>query len=113
MFVEGKDLELAGYVLEALGAASRANLNRVYYEQTLQYQISRDDESMRMLDIIFESRIPDMCEIYRWGTMYSVVTGMYKAGKDTFASAYEKAEPGTLTAMEETIEIFKSLQKSN
>lgn len=112
-FVDGNDLELAGYVLEALGAASRANLNRVYYEQTLQYQISRDDESMRMLDIIFESRIPDMCEIYRWGTMYSVVTGMYKAGKDTFASAYEKAEPGTLTAMEETIEIFKSLQKSN
>lgn len=113
VFVEDKDLELAGYVLEALGAASRANLNRVYYEQTLQYQISRDDESMRMLDIIFESRIPDMCEIYRWGTMYDTVIGMYKAGKDTFASAYEKAEPGTLAEMEETIEIFKSLQKSN
>ncbi len=113
VFVEDEELELAGYVLEALGAASRANLNRVYYEQTLQYQISRDDESMRMLDIIFESRIPDMCEIYRWGTMYDTVIGMYKAGKDTFVSAYEKAEPGTLAEMEDTIELFKSLQESN
>ncbi|MBR6777678.1 MAG: hypothetical protein IKM27_08025 [Clostridia bacterium] len=112
-FVEGEDLEVAGYVLDALGAASRANLNYVYYEQTLQYQISRDDESMRMLDIIFESRIPDMCEIYRWGTMYDTVIGMYKAGKDTFVSAYEKAEPGTIEEMEQTIEIFKSLQEND
>ena len=110
-FVKGEDLEVAGYVLDALGAASRAKLNRVYYEQTLQYQISRDDESMRMLDIIFESRIPDMCEIYRWGDMYDTVIGMYKAGKDTFVSAYEKAEPGTIADMELTIEIFKSLQE--
>ena len=112
-FVDGEDLELAGYVLDALGAASRANLNNVYYEQTLQYQISRDDESMRMLDIIFESRIPDTCEIYRWGKMYDTVIGMYKASKDSFVSAYEAAEAETLAEIEQTVEIFKELQKSN
>lgn len=112
-FVDGEDLELAGYVLDALGAASRANLNEVYYEQTLQYQISRDDESMRMLDIIFESRIPDTCEIYRWGNMYDTVIGMYEASKDSFVSAYEAAEAETLAEIEETVEIFKALQKSN
>ncbi len=112
IFVQDEDLDLAGYLLDALGAVSREKLNPVYYEQTLQYQISRDDDSMRMLDIIFENRIPDICEIYRWGDMYNTVIGMYKAGKDTFASAYESEEQNTKKAIEETIKIFKELQKS-
>ena len=91
---------------------------RFYVKLCLQFEVLQqtpeqkaNDLPLYMLDIIFESRIPDMCEIYRWGDMYDTVIGMYKAGKDTFVSAYEKAEPGTIADMELTIEIFKSLQE--
>jgi len=45
--------------------------------------------------------------------MYDTVIGMYKASKDSFVSAYESAEAETLAEIEETVEIFKELQKSN
>ena len=109
--VTGEDLELVGYLLDSLGAVSRALLNEAYYEQTLQYQISRDDDSMRMLDIIFANRTPELAEIYRWGKMADVVAGMYKAPIGSFASAYETAEQTTKKDIDETVEIFKNLQR--
>lgn len=103
---QNDDVKLAGLVIEALAAACKEKLNPVYYKQTLQYQISRDDDSMRMLDIIFANRTPELAEAYRWGTMTDVMNGMLKAQKGTFVSAYEAAEPATQKAISETIAAF-------
>ncbi|MBQ9847902.1 MAG: hypothetical protein IJO64_02460 [Clostridia bacterium] len=100
----GEDVTNAGIIIEALSAVCRSKLNPVYYEQTLQYQIARDDDSMRMLDIIFNNRVPEPAEVYGWGDMANVVTNMLKAQKGTFISAYESAEKQTQAAIEATIE---------
>ena len=105
-FVTGEDLEFVGYVIEALSAVSNKKLNPVYYEQTLQYQISRDDDSMRMLDIIFDNRTCELAEIYNLD-IYSTVCGMLKAKPDTFASAYEAIEGKTQARLDEIIESYK------
>ncbi len=106
-FVTGEDLEIAGYLIEALSAVSNKKLNPVYYEQTLQYQISRDDDSMRMLDIIFDSRTCELAEIYNLD-IFNTVCGMLKAKPDTFASAYEAIESKTQSALDEIIESYKN-----
>ncbi len=105
-FVTGEDLEIAGYFIEALSAVSNKKLNPVYYEQTLQYQISRDDDSMRMLDIIFDSRTCELAEIYNLD-IFNTVCGMLKAKPDTFASAYESVESKTQSALQEIIDSYK------
>lgn len=105
-FVTGEDLEIAGYLIEALSAVSRAKLNPVYYEQTLQYQISRDDDSMRMLDIIFANRTCELAEIYHLD-IYDTVCGMLKAPQGTFVSAYDAIEEKTQTALDEIVESYK------
>ncbi len=105
-FVTGEDLEIAGYLIEALSAVSNKKLNPVYYEQTLQYQISRDDDSMRMLDIIFDSRTCELAEIYNLD-IFNTVCGMLKAKPDTFASAYESVEGKTQSALQEIIASYK------
>lgn len=102
----GSDVTDAGIIIEAFSAICRAKLNPVYYEQTLQYQIARDDDSMRMLDIIFNNRIPEPAEVYCWGDITGVVTSMLKAQQGTFVSAYEAAEKKTQAAINETIEAF-------
>ena len=102
------ELDKTAWFLEALGAVSKKKLNPVYYEQTLQYQIARDDESMKMLDIIFETRTPELAEAFRWGGLQDVVSGMLKAPKDTFVSAFEAVEDAAKAAIEETVEEFKS-----
>lgn len=105
-FVSGEDLELAGYIIEALSAVSNKKLNPVYYEQTLQYQISRDDESMRMLDIIFAGRTCELAEIYNLD-IFNTVCGMLKAKPDTFASAYEAVKDKTQKRLDEIVDAYK------
>ena len=106
-FITDDELEMVGQVIESLGAVSRAKLTPVFFEQTLQYQISRDDESMRMLDIINEYRSPELAEMYRWGGMMSTVAGMRRLPVGTFVSQYERIEGMTIAAIEETVDTFK------
>lgn len=105
-FVEGEDLEIAGYFIEALSAVSNKKLNPVYYEQTLQYQISRDEDSMRMLDIIFDNRTCELAEIYHLG-IYDTVCGMLKKPVGTFASEYDAIDVLTNDALEEIVAAYK------
>lgn len=100
----GKDVTDAGIIIEAFSAVCRSKVNPVYYEQTLQYQIARDDDSMRMLDLIFENRVPEPAEVYGWGGITDVVAGMLKAQKGTFVSAYEAVEGKAKAAIDETVE---------
>ncbi len=102
------DLEFVGYFIESLGAVSKEKLTPTYYEQTLQYQISRDDDSMRMLDIINANRAPELAEMYRWGNMMSSVAGMRRQPVGTFVSAYERIEKLTKDAIDDTVETFKA-----
>ena len=105
-FVQGEELEIAGYFIEALSAVSHKKLNPVYYEQTLQYQISRDDDSMRMLDIIFNTRTCELAEIYHLG-IYDTVCGMLKKPVGTFASEYDAIDDKTNDAIEEIVASYK------
>ncbi len=109
-FVTDEDLEIAGCFIEALSAVSNKRLNPVYYEQTLQYQISRDDDSMRMLDIIFANRSCELAEIYNLD-IYNTVCGMLDAQQGTFVSAYEKVEEKTQNSLNEIIDAYKELSK--
>ena len=106
-FLTEEDLVIAGQLLEALGAVNRAKLTPVFFEQTLQYQISRDDDSMRMLEIIDQNRSPDLSEMYRWGSMMATVASMRTLPVGTFVSQYEKYESKTLADIEATVNTFK------
>lgn len=106
--IDAENLELAGHFLEALGAVSRAKLTPAYYEQTLQYQISRDEDSLRMLDIITENRAPELAEMYRWGGMMAKIASMRKEPVGTFVSAYQSIETLTKEEIQETVDSFKS-----
>jgi hypothetical protein len=107
--VRESDLELATYFLESLGAVSRKLLTPVFYEQTLQYQISRDDESMRMLDIISKYRAPDLAEMYRWGNMMQTIADLRQKPLGTFVSAYDAIDEQTILEIEDTVDLFKNM----
>ena len=107
-FVTGDDLQLAVHFIEALGAVSRKKLTPTFFEQNLQYQISRDDESMRMLELINEVRVPDLSEMYRWGKMMQTIADLRTAPVGTFVSAYDAIDEQTILDIEATVEKFKN-----
>ena len=95
------NVEDLGLVIEALGAMSKNKVTPEYYDRTLKLQASRDDESGRMLDIIFESRVFDLASIYGWG---GAVSNIFYNTDSNYVSRMESILPRLESEMEATIE---------
>ncbi len=95
-----KDVEDLGLVIEAIAAMSKNVVTPEYYDRTLKLQASRDDESGRMLDIIFASRVYDLANIYNWG---NAVSAFYYADSN-FVSRFESISGRVESDMENTVE---------
>ena len=68
----GKDMkepERTGIILEALAAKGRQIILPEYYERSIKYRDTRDEESIAMLDLIFANRRFDLGIVYDWGAM--------------------------------------------
>lgn len=100
-------LAMVADVLEAMGAASLANVVPVYYEQTLQNQISRDPESERMLDIIFESRTVELASIYNWGKISGLLAELSTKTPGSFTGLYDSIRSSAQSEIDATVNAFK------
>lgn len=101
--------EMSGAIVEAMAAKSKYTLTPAYYDVALTYKYMRDTDSAEMLDIILESRRYDLGYVYNWGNMYSNIVSIISAGKDTFASTWEKGQAAFNTAMEKTLAKYEEL----
>ncbi len=102
-----KDVERAGYVLDALGAESKNILTPAYYEQYLKSKGSRDNESEEMLDLIFGSLTYDIGYLYDFGGLGGMTLNMVNAYKSDLASQYAKLEPKAQTAIEKAVAAYQ------
>ena len=69
-------------------------LTPAYYDKTLKSKESRDEESSRMLDVIFATTIYDLGYMFNWGGICSAVGSMVgKSGGDIsgYASALQRS----------------------
>ena len=104
--------------LEALAAASSVTVRDAYYNNILKTRSLQDDESEKMLDIMFENRVYDLGAIYGWGQ----TTGIYDpdsltnflnyiatSGQNTFASKWQSIQPKVEQGLKETLEQYEKL----
>lgn len=108
--VAQEDLEFVGIVLEAMGAESRNYVHEAYYNKALKYQKTRDEESTKMLDVIFESRGCDIGMIYAWGGLDIVLQQLAYQSAGTFTSTYEAKEDMAQNALDTTVDYYKNLK---
>lgn len=59
-----EDTDRTGVIIEALSAESYYSVNPEFFDKVLDNKIARDEESKKMLDIIFDSRLYDLGEFY-------------------------------------------------
>jgi len=102
--------ERTGAILEVWAAESVDTLTKAYYDITLKSKHARDDESSEMLDLIFSTRVIDQGMFFNWAGMQNFFSDASVKKKLDFASAYEKAEPKWVTAIEKTL---KAIEESN
>lgn len=105
--VTAANTERTGILLEALAYES-ADIKDAYYNVTLTGKYTRDEESLGMLEIIFNSRMYDIGRVFGWGNLGSVIDNTIKKGEG-FASLYEKSAVKAQEALEKTYELFTQI----
>jgi len=86
------NIERTGMVIEALCYESTDTVIKAYYDVLLKTKISRDDESEKMLDIMFNNRSYSLANIFYGGEIYSPLTALSKKKDADISSWIEKNE---------------------
>ena len=102
------DLERTGIILEAITYESSKTSYPAYIETSIKTKYSRDEDSIAMLDLIFENRTYDLGIIFNWGSCSDFYNGLLVASPDYASSAAKNVEKYT-SEMEKTIALLDSL----
>jgi hypothetical protein len=70
----------------------------------LNNKIARDEESSKMLDIIFENRAYDIGDVFDFGSLGSDLLNMTMTFDRNIVSKYEKKEANALKAIDKLVE---------
>jgi len=100
-----------GYITQLLAYESLYTMTPAYYEQTLQNKVSRDEESARMLDIIFESRSYDFGWYFEIGGYNETIMNMLRNYSLDFASAYQRSNKMAAKVLKKTNEAIKEMEQ--
>lgn len=100
--------EFVGIITEALNAESFKQVVLPYYEQTLKLRGRRDDESLRTIDMIVNSRVFDFGFVYDgWKGAAFVLGGLVNDPYTEFSSKYAELETRITTRYEEVLAYFE------
>ena len=107
--VIGEKLNMTVDALNVLGAASKNTLARDYQETVLSYMKTRDDDSADMINnYILPTRACDIGMVYQWGELDIMLQNMAYNPVGSFASQFESRKSSAETALEMTIDFYKS-----
>ena len=96
------DFERTGMVLEALCYESTDTVIKAYYDVLLKTKISRDNESEKMLDIMFQNRWYNVANVFYSAEIYNPFNALSKKSTADIVSWIEKNENKILTAIDKT-----------
>ena len=101
--VTNLDLDMTGYVMDALGYYGQKFVTPAYIETTVLNKTMRDEDSAEMLELVLSSRSYDIANYYNWGSVYSLASTMCGNKTTDFASEYAKIAEKVQTAIDTTI----------
>lgn len=102
--ITNSDHSLTGAVLENLSAESYRLVRDDYFSVLLNYKYIRDETSIKMLNLIYDSPACFEIEhIYLWANAQDTIAQGLMKGNTDIASEMAKVEPKMLAAMDETL----------
>jgi len=97
-------METSSAILEYMAYESKYILQPAYYDVVLHNKIARDEESSKMLDIIFKNRVYDIGDVYDFGGIGYDLIYMTMTFNRNMVSTYEKKESNALKAIEKLVD---------
>ena len=99
-----QNTETVGAVIDALSRESTNTVMPAYYENLINNKIARDEESIEMLQMIFNSVVYDIGSVYNWGNLWLMHQQFIGGGNKNYVSFYEKNANAIEAALNKTIE---------
>lgn len=111
-FMRGQaNKEMTGVISEALAYASYEIMKPALYDKMLMGRSVMDEESGPMLDLVFQNKSFDMCDVMEWGNMNYNVRDAILGGKESLASEWAEGINAAKKAMQDTIDYYTSVHE--
>ncbi|MCL2814622.1 MAG: hypothetical protein FWD23_08485 [Oscillospiraceae bacterium] len=105
--VTNSDLEKTSVIMEAAAVESKNVIVPAYFEVSLRYKYTRDDESQEMLDIIHANMTMDVGDTFYMDAVRNIYMGAMKSGD--FVSAVEKKIGSVEKTLQKANDMIQSL----
>jgi hypothetical protein len=104
-----QDLETVGIIVEAMAAEGHRVIMPAYYEVSIAGKFVRDEESIDMLNIAFDTRMYDLGVVFDWGGMRGQLSGTLGPRNDgNIASLLDRFGERMQAAIDRTFEAFEA-----
>lgn len=104
------DIDFVTFALESMAYLSSEMVTKEYYDRTLKNKrLPDDDDSPRMLDILFSNRLVDISVAFNWDDCIQYYNQTIWAGQPELASTLESKIPKFNQEMQKTIEYFSAM----
>ena len=100
------DLEMTGYVLDAMGYYSQQIVTPAFIDTTIRGKSIRDEDSGKMIELIYDTQVYDIALLFDWGKVGTFVNSMIKNSSTNLASEYAKIKDNITAAMEKTMDVI-------
>lgn len=100
----GDALDRTCIIMEALNAHSTSTVLEAYYDISLKSKYSRDEESGRMLELIFANRVFDVSIVFDIASINSTIYDMAAQNNKDIASYYNRTRKSMTKTIEKTME---------
>lgn len=104
--VPQKDYEMVGAIVEAFAAKSMYTVTEAYYDKSFTYKSLRDEDSIEMLEIVLQSRMYSLGDIYSLG-LDGGITGLIKNGSTDVASTWTRSQKVAGKILEKAVKNFE------
>lgn len=101
-----ENIEKTGFIIEAMEYLSVEDVRPAVYEITLKGKALRNQDSLAMLDLVFDTTYIDFCGIYEFGGVIGAVNNAM-FNKKPYLSSYEKVKPKVDKALEDFAVLFE------
>ncbi len=107
--VTNQAFEMTGHVLDAMGYYSQQYVTPAFIETSVLGKSVRDDDSAKMVELIYDTHVYDVARIFGWGGINSMINTLVDNSSTALASEYAKIESAIMEAMKNTMnELLKN-----
>jgi hypothetical protein len=105
------DTERTGVIIECLNAESYRTCVPAMYDIVLTEKFSRDEMSVKMLDLILDGRTQNFGYVYEGSTgMQWALTNLMKSNSTDFTSYYSKREKQAVKYYNQIVEAHQNIE---